>query len=81
MSRRTRYIVEPRDPSTGRLLTGTAASGRWMRAPYLLSKTYFTIDELAHWVSFGEGRSKPCGPTETFAFLRELGLPAREVTW
>lgn len=77
---RTRYIVEPREPD-GTLLTGAAGSERRMRAPYLFSQPTFTIDQLCWWASYGDDRNTPMGPSETFQFLRELGCPAREVTW
>lgn len=78
-SSRTRYIIEPRNGD--HLVSDILAQQRRQAHPYLFSKDAFTIDELCHWVSFGEGRDNPCGPSETFAFLRSIGLPAREKTW
>jgi hypothetical protein len=76
---RARYIVEPRNGS--HLASNEECAERYARHPYLRSKPTFSIDELCHWVSFGEGRNSPCGPSETFAFLQAIGLPAREKTW
>lgn len=77
---RHRYIVETREPD-GSLLTGAAASERRMRWPFLFSRDTFTIDELAWWASYGDDRNTPRGPAATLQSLREIGCPAREVTW
>ena len=77
---RTRYIVEARTPD-GRLAPLAVEQELRRRHPFLFSRPTFTIDELAHWVSYGQGRDQPSGPAQTFAFLAELGLPARPKTW
>jgi len=80
MSRaRTLYVIEARDGDY--LASNDDSELRFTAHPYLRSKATYTIDELTRWVSFGEGRDQPCGPSETFAFLRAIGLPAREKTW
>ena len=45
--------------------------------PYLFSKPAFTIDDLCHYASYGEGRDTPSGPLELPAFMRSIGVSYR----
>lgn len=75
----TKYLVEVRD-ANGQLDFRKEDALRKTH-PFLFSKHYFTIDELAHWVSYGEGRDQPSGPSESRVFLANLGFSIRPKTW
>lgn len=49
--------------------------------PYLFSKPTFSMDELAHYVSYGQGRNQPSGPAEVYPFLKAEGISIRPKTW
>ena len=49
--------------------------------PYLFSKTTFTIDDLCHYASYGQGRNNPSGPMELPKFMQEIGVSYRQKYW
>lgn len=76
----TKYLVEVRD-ANGQLDFRKEDAMRKTH-PFLFSKQFFTIDELAWWVSYGAGgRGMPSGPSEARAFLANLGFSIRPKTW
>jgi hypothetical protein len=74
-----KYLVEARD-SSGALDFAQENIAR-VRHPYLFSKSTFTIDELCHYASYGQGRDTPIGPYELSTWLAEQGLACRPKTW
>ena len=75
----TKYLVEVRD-ANGQLDFRKEDALRKTH-PFLFSKRHFTIDELAWWVSYGEGRNQPSGPSEVRTFLANIGFSIRPKTW
>lgn len=75
----TKYLVEVRD-AKGQLDFKKEEEVRKAH-PFLFSKMFFTIDELAWWVSYGEGRNQPSGPSEVRTFLANIGACIRPKTW
>jgi len=49
--------------------------------PYLFSMTSFSIDQLCHYASFGQGRNNPIGPTELSSFMKDIGVSYRIKYW
>jgi len=79
MSHPQLYLVEARD-AKGNL--DFEKESQLMKAyPYLFSRRYFTIDDLAWWVSYGQPQLGPSGPSEARAFLASIGACIRPKTW
>jgi hypothetical protein len=76
---RTKYIIEVRDED-GKLDFRREDVVR-KQHPYLFSKREFTIDDLAYYVSFGQGRNTPVGPSGVAEFMADAGISYREKYW
>lgn len=76
---RQKFIVEVRDQD-GRLDFASEELRR-KEHPFLFSKPEFTLDELCHYASFGQGRDNPTGPLTLNGFMAQIGICYREKTW
>lgn len=75
-----KYIVEVRDKQ-GLLASLEEEQKVKTRHPYLFSKREFTIDDLCHYASYGQGRNNPSGPMDIYEFYREIGVSYRVKYW
>lgn len=75
-----RYIIEVRNPD-GTLASIEKENAARAAHPFLFSKREFTIDDLCHYASYGQGRNNPSGPMELPAFMSGIGISYRRKTW
>ena len=73
------YIVEVRNDQ-GQLDLSKEEQLR-TEHPYLFTKPAFTMDELCHYASYGQGRNKPTGPLELGDFMQSIGISYRFKYW
>jgi len=75
----TKYLIEVRDDK-GKLDFKKELEVR-KNHPFLFSKQYFTIDDLCYYMSFGQGRNNPGGPTQLLVFMKSIGATYRIKYW
>ena len=78
-NRYTKYLVEVRDAEGN--LDFEAEKVVKKEHPYLFSRQYFSIDNLCHYASYGQGRDKPTGPMDLGKFMKKIGVTFRPKTW
>lgn len=74
-----KYIIEVRDEKG--LLDFRKEEQVQKQHPYLFAQDEYTIDELAHYASYGQDRNKPVGPMEMGPFYKEIGISYRRKYW
>ena len=74
-----KYIIEVRDEQGSLDLKNEPA--RRKAHPYLFSKNTYSIDDLCHYMSYGQGRDDPKGPLDLPAFMKEIGITYRIKYW
>jgi len=74
-----KYIIEVRDEN-GKLDVKNEPKKK-EEHPYLFSKDTYTIDDLCYYMSFGQGRNQPSGPSELETFMQDIGISFRQKTW
>lgn len=74
-----KYIIEVRD-SEGQL-DFEAEKIKRKEHPYLFSKPEFTVDNLCHYMSFGQNRDNPSGPMKLPVFMGSIGISYRAKYW
>lgn len=74
-----KFIIEVRD-SNGKLDFKKEREIRRIH-PVLFQKSEFSIEELCHYASFGQGRNTPTGPLNLKDFFNPIGVFYRPKTW
>jgi hypothetical protein len=74
-----KYIIEVRDEN-GKLDFRREEEVR-KQHPWLFARREYTIDDLCHYASYGQGRNKPSGPMELGKFMKKIGVDFRPKTW
>jgi hypothetical protein len=79
MNLRSLYLVEVRDASG--ILDFRKEDELRKVHPYLFSKQFFKIDELAYYVSYNKPNLGPSSPAQAVDYLKSAGFSIRPKTW
>jgi hypothetical protein len=74
-----KFIIEVRDEN-GKLDFKKEMEIRRIH-PVLFNRHEYTLDELCHYASFGQGRNQPTGPLDLSKFFNPIGIFYRPKTW